>query len=143
MREAGVEPWDELPLWLDLPRNPEYRGFLAVDIGRALDAGLELRPLEDTVADTLAWIRERGARAREAPGRADQAAGPRPGARAPACWTSLAPRADQVAVAVRQPRVADGPEAGLLVAVARPERELEARSRPSGRPAAAVARRRA
>jgi 2'-hydroxyisoflavone reductase len=58
---AGVEPWDELPLWLDLPRNPEYRGFLAVDIGRALDAGLELRPLEDTVADTLAWTRERGA----------------------------------------------------------------------------------
>ena len=60
LAEAGVEPWDELPLWLDLPRNPEYRGFLAVDIGRALDAGLELRPLEDTVADTLAWTRERG-----------------------------------------------------------------------------------
>ncbi len=61
LAEAGVEPWDELPLWLDLPRNPEYRGFLAVDIGRALDAGLQLRPLADTVADTLAWIRERAA----------------------------------------------------------------------------------
>ena len=56
---AGVEPWDELPLWLDLPRNPGYRGFLAADISRALAAGLSLRPLEDTVADTLAWLSAR------------------------------------------------------------------------------------
>jgi 2'-hydroxyisoflavone reductase len=56
LAEAGVEPWLELPLWLDLPRNPGFRGFLAVDIGRALGAGLTFRPLEETVADTLAWI---------------------------------------------------------------------------------------
>lgn len=60
LADAGAEPWDELPLWLDLPRQPDFRGFLAVDIGRALTAGLSLRPLEDTVADTLAWARERG-----------------------------------------------------------------------------------
>jgi len=59
LAEAGVEPWSELPLWLDLPRQPDYRGFLAVDIGRALAAGLSFRPLEETVADTLAWSRER------------------------------------------------------------------------------------
>jgi nucleoside-diphosphate-sugar epimerase len=61
LAEAGVEPWDELPLWLDLDRQPDFRGFLAVDIGRATDAGLSFRPLEETVADTLAWVRERPA----------------------------------------------------------------------------------
>ena len=55
LAEAGVEPWDELPLWLDLPRHPDFRGFLAVDIARALRAGLTFRPLEETVAETLAW----------------------------------------------------------------------------------------
>lgn len=55
----GVQPWDELPLWLDLPRHPDFAGFLAVEIGRALAAGLRLRPLEATVADTLAWARTR------------------------------------------------------------------------------------
>jgi 2'-hydroxyisoflavone reductase len=56
---AGVEPWDELPVWLDLPRHPDFAGFLAVDITRALAAGLTFRPLEETVRDTLAWVRER------------------------------------------------------------------------------------
>jgi nucleoside-diphosphate-sugar epimerase len=60
LAQAGVEPWDELPLWLDLDRQPDFRGFLAVDIRRALDAGLVFRPLEGTVTDTLAWVRERG-----------------------------------------------------------------------------------
>lgn len=59
LAEAGVKPWDDLPLWLDLPREPDFRGFLAVDIGRALAAGLSFRPLEETLADTLAWARER------------------------------------------------------------------------------------
>jgi nucleoside-diphosphate-sugar epimerase len=59
LAEAGVAPWDELPLWLDLNRNPDFRGFLAAGIGRALAAGLSFRPLQDTVLDTLAWARER------------------------------------------------------------------------------------
>jgi 2'-hydroxyisoflavone reductase len=66
LAEAGVQPWDELPLWLDLPRNAEFRGLCAVDVRRAVDAGLEFRALEDTVADTLAWDRGRA----EAAGRA-------------------------------------------------------------------------
>jgi nucleoside-diphosphate-sugar epimerase len=60
LAEAGVEPWSELPLWLDLPRHPELRGFLDVDVSHALAGGLTLRPLESTIADTLAWVRERG-----------------------------------------------------------------------------------
>ncbi|MBV9942138.1 MAG: NAD-dependent epimerase/dehydratase family protein [Solirubrobacterales bacterium] len=59
LAEAGVEPWGELPLWLDLPRHEAFRGFLAVDIGRARRAGLTFRSLEETVADTLAWLRQR------------------------------------------------------------------------------------
>lgn len=58
LAEAEVEPWDELPLWLDLARHPEFRGFLAVDTRRALAAGLDFRPLEQTVTDTLTWVRE-------------------------------------------------------------------------------------
>jgi 2'-hydroxyisoflavone reductase len=47
----GLEPWDDVPLWLDLPRHPELRGFMALDIARALAAGLTVRPLEETVRD--------------------------------------------------------------------------------------------
>jgi 2'-hydroxyisoflavone reductase len=61
LAEAGVKPWDELPLWLDLDRNPDFRGFLAADVSRALAAGLSFRPLEETARDTLAWTHERAA----------------------------------------------------------------------------------
>jgi 2'-hydroxyisoflavone reductase len=52
--DEGLEPWEDVPLWLDVPRHPELRGFMAVDIARALSAGLTFRPLEDTVQDLLA-----------------------------------------------------------------------------------------
>ena len=57
--DQGVEPFDELPLWLAVSANPEYAGFDAVDVSRALAAGLRFRPIRDTVAETLAWERER------------------------------------------------------------------------------------
>ena len=49
--EAGVEPWEGLPFWV--PK--EMAGILAADVGRAVAAGLEFRPLAETVRDTLAW----------------------------------------------------------------------------------------
>ena len=52
--DAGVAPWTELPLWLP---DPDYAGMTRADISRAVDAGLRFRPLEQTVADTLAWDR--------------------------------------------------------------------------------------
>jgi 2'-hydroxyisoflavone reductase len=58
-----VGEWMELPLWL---ASPEYAGMLSVDPSPAFDAGLETRPLEETVRDTLAWV-ERG----EAPAETD------------------------------------------------------------------------
>jgi len=54
---AGVQPWTELPLWVP---GPEYEGFLQASISRALEAGLALRPVEQTAVDTLAWSRAAG-----------------------------------------------------------------------------------
>ena len=49
-----IEPWTALPLWI--PENdPESGGMLLADNRRAMAAGLALRPLRETVADTLRW----------------------------------------------------------------------------------------
>ncbi|MGQ0466267.1 MAG: NAD-dependent epimerase/dehydratase family protein [Sporichthyaceae bacterium] len=51
----GVQEWmgeRSLPLWL---ADPGYRGFNANDSAKARAAGLVTRPLEQTLADTLAW----------------------------------------------------------------------------------------
>jgi 2'-hydroxyisoflavone reductase len=53
--EHGVKPWTEIPLWV-----PRGRDDLAgLDSTKAIDAGLRLRPLAKTIADTLAWDSER------------------------------------------------------------------------------------
>lgn len=56
---AGVQPWSDLPLWLpnDGPDAAEHAAFMAVPVAKALAAGLAIRPLGQTVADTLAWWR--------------------------------------------------------------------------------------
>jgi 2'-hydroxyisoflavone reductase len=48
-----VAEWMELPLWLS---SPEYTGMLSVSPDAAFAAGLETRPLEETVRDTLEWV---------------------------------------------------------------------------------------
>jgi 2'-hydroxyisoflavone reductase len=51
--EAAVEePWEALPLW-PIPSVP---GLYAMSAERAIRAGLTLRPLAETVADTWAWL---------------------------------------------------------------------------------------
>ena len=50
-----VEIWSDLPLWLG--GDPELEWMDHVDPGPALDAGLALRPLDQTIADTLEWHR--------------------------------------------------------------------------------------
>ena len=52
----GVEPWSDLPLWLAPAHDPSFACFMAVGIGRAVKAGLVLRPLAETARDTLAWL---------------------------------------------------------------------------------------
>lgn len=43
-----------LPLWLT---EPEVLGISSLSNARARAAGLDLRPLRDTLADTLAWTK--------------------------------------------------------------------------------------
>jgi 2'-hydroxyisoflavone reductase len=52
--EHEVGEWMELPLWL---HDEQYRGMLSLQPDAAFAAGLETRPLADTVQDTLAWVR--------------------------------------------------------------------------------------
>jgi 2'-hydroxyisoflavone reductase len=52
--EQEVGEWMELPLWL---ASPEYAGMLSIQPDAAFSAGLETRPLAETVRDTLAWVR--------------------------------------------------------------------------------------
>jgi 2'-hydroxyisoflavone reductase len=51
LHDRGVAPWTDLPLYA----GEEHRGFNEVDIGRALSAGLRMRPLEETCRDTACW----------------------------------------------------------------------------------------
>jgi 2'-hydroxyisoflavone reductase len=60
LHEHGVEPWQELPLWV---RRTDW-GFDEIDASRAYAAGLCCRPLHETAADTLAWDRTRPSRER-------------------------------------------------------------------------------
>ncbi|HET9125386.1 MAG TPA: NAD-dependent epimerase/dehydratase family protein [Solirubrobacteraceae bacterium] len=52
--ECGIEAWTELPVWL--PLGTEYEGLHGMDVERAHEAGLQCRSLEETVADTWAWM---------------------------------------------------------------------------------------
>lgn len=51
---AGVEEWVHLPLWL---RQETARTAWDVATSTAQQLGLTIRPLEETVADTWAWMR--------------------------------------------------------------------------------------
>jgi 2'-hydroxyisoflavone reductase len=55
---AGIEPWIELPVWL--PPDGEAAGMHNGDVSAAFAAGLTCRPVEETVADTWAWLQEEG-----------------------------------------------------------------------------------
>jgi 2'-hydroxyisoflavone reductase len=46
-----------VPLWV---AAPGWEGANDVDVSRALAAGLRLRPLAETIRDTLAWDLARG-----------------------------------------------------------------------------------
>lgn len=54
LQAHGVAPWSDLPLWVPAS-DASTVGLTDVAIGRATAAGLQFRPLQQTVADTLAW----------------------------------------------------------------------------------------
>ncbi|MEV2241199.1 NAD-dependent epimerase/dehydratase family protein [Micromonospora sp. NPDC049891] len=55
---AGVEPWNDLPIWV--PPGHEYRWLQQMGVTRAYAEGLSCRPVAETVADTWAWLRRVG-----------------------------------------------------------------------------------
>ncbi len=60
LSEQGVNPWvgpDSLPWWVP---DPQWRWHAVADTSRARAAGLTFRPLEDTLADALAFEESRG-----------------------------------------------------------------------------------
>ncbi|MFF1494305.1 NAD-dependent epimerase/dehydratase family protein [Streptomyces sp. NPDC058304] len=69
IEEAGVQPWTELPIWLPVGEIHDY--MFGGDVTKAQAAGLKCRPVEETVADTWAWLRSLGG---AAPQRSDRPA---------------------------------------------------------------------
>ena len=55
---AGIAPWIELPIWL--PPDGEGAGLHSGDVSAVYAAGLNCRPVEETVADTWAWLQREG-----------------------------------------------------------------------------------
>ncbi len=53
LQQRNVNAWAEMPVWF--PPQEGYEGFHRVDIGKAIAAGLQSRPLADTVSATLQW----------------------------------------------------------------------------------------
>ncbi|MEV0594583.1 NAD-dependent epimerase/dehydratase family protein [Nonomuraea cavernae] len=51
---AGVQPWIDLPIWLT---GEDHDALHQGDVSKAVAAGLRCRPVEETVADTWAWLR--------------------------------------------------------------------------------------
>jgi 2'-hydroxyisoflavone reductase len=57
LADHGVEPWDELPLWIPADAGA---GTWAIGTERAQAAGLRCRQVAETVADTWTWLRDGG-----------------------------------------------------------------------------------
>jgi nucleoside-diphosphate-sugar epimerase len=55
---AGIEGWTELPVWM--PPDGEGASLHDGDVSAIYAAGLVCRPVEETVADTWAWLRAEG-----------------------------------------------------------------------------------
>jgi 2'-hydroxyisoflavone reductase len=52
-----VAPWSDMPVWA--PSVGDEAGFALVSAARALAAGLRIRPMTETVTDTLRWHLQR------------------------------------------------------------------------------------
>ena len=54
LTENKVEPWSEMPFYL--PESfEETRGFLAMNVAKAMAKGLKFRPFSDTILDVWNW----------------------------------------------------------------------------------------
>ncbi len=53
LAEQKVAPWSDMPVWI--PPTGDDAAASMTSVTRALQQGLRIRPLFDTVRDTLAW----------------------------------------------------------------------------------------
>ena len=53
LSEHGLEPWQQLQMWSDA--DHPMSGSLTWSSARAINAGLRIRPVEETIRDTVAW----------------------------------------------------------------------------------------
>jgi 2'-hydroxyisoflavone reductase len=58
VEDAGIAAWTELPIWL--PPTGEAAGLHDGDVTAAYAAGLDCRPVADTVRDTWDWLQVEG-----------------------------------------------------------------------------------
>lgn len=58
VRASGIRAWTDIPLWLPVTSDT-FRHFFEIDVEKAYTAGLQLRPVDETIADILAWDRSR------------------------------------------------------------------------------------
>jgi 2'-hydroxyisoflavone reductase len=56
--QERVAAWNEMPLWLPEEAAPHLKGFMFINPEKAIAAGLNFRPLRDTISDTLAWYQK-------------------------------------------------------------------------------------
>jgi len=57
LAEQKVAPWSDMPVWA--PSVGDEAGFARVSAERAVKAGLEIRPMAETVAATMRWHLQR------------------------------------------------------------------------------------
>lgn len=62
LQQHEVGEWIELPLWVAAATG--IPGMTNANVTRALHTGLTIRPLSETIRDTLAWAKSRGPRYR-------------------------------------------------------------------------------
>ncbi|MDD9268152.1 NAD-dependent epimerase/dehydratase family protein [Paenibacillus sp. GCM10023248] len=57
LTEHKIGHWVEMPLWL--PASENVGGLMKLQVQKAVHAGLQHRPIEETIRDTWVWDRER------------------------------------------------------------------------------------
>jgi 2'-hydroxyisoflavone reductase len=65
LEQHEVQPWMHMTVWV--PPKGEAGGMGAVDVRRAVEAGLSFRPVDEIAKDTLAWWREQEPQRRDEP----------------------------------------------------------------------------
>jgi 2'-hydroxyisoflavone reductase len=58
LQQEQIVPWSEMPLWMPEEAAPHLKGFMFLNCDKAVSSGLSLRPLRDTIRDTLNWSQQ-------------------------------------------------------------------------------------